>query len=911
MNKYYFFLSLACQLFMCAISGFAQKENNHWVFGNKGGIDFSSGSPVALSSAIVSREPAAAVSGRAGGNLLFYTGGDTVYDRTHAIMPNGTGLTADYSCTQGTVIVPSPADTNIYYIFAINGRDSKPPYNLCYTVVDMRLNAGLGDVDPLRKNIVIDSIMSEKMVVAPGRSCETWVIVHPRDTPGRFHSFKVDVSGVNPVPVISYCGPSSAGYARLPDYLVGEMKVSPDNKHIAATRSQYYGISPVLYPVMALDLFDFDNGTGVVSNMVEIDTMKGHPWHYYGVEFSPDSKKLYLSNSEVVAGAIGFKGVLQYNLNLLPLTALVRTFKYKVFDTVNCMGMRTGPDGRIYITTCLAVNRAYPIACITDPNQVGAACNPIRDAGVGAMDAWTLGTPVIYTPKDTARKLTDSLLCTSLHSVNIDAGPGFAFYLWDDGDVSRVKTFLDGEEKTVLKLSEGPELCPLISHSYKVSLLPSDTSFFNTDTTLCFKESLLTVELVSGYSEYEWNDGSTDTERIISDEGLYWALAKNGCTFRIDTFDVHAKPDHISARSTDSVICLTKPATLAPSSVSDVYLWDDGSVHPDRLVNVAGKYWVTGSTGCTVLTDTFHVISKANDTAYSVADTTICFNKKVLLSVAPGYESYLWSNGATGSSTEFNSNGPKWVVYRKDCSVRIDTVFTSFVDFKVDLGPDSTVCNGSTLLLEAAQANAQYRWQDGSSSSFFNVERGGTYWLEVNVDGCNAADTVNITEKTFSEDLGEDRTACRDQAIVLSGRHPGASYLWSDGSMGAELTVTQPGVYWVRTTDGNCYAADTVTISFIRCDQCFLIPNAFTPNNDQLNDEFAPKINCPVSAIFFRIFNRFGQEVYSTGNVSEGWDGRINGTPAEVGVYFYLCKVTYDFPGAGDVLYKGDVTLIR
>ena len=114
----------------------AQKINNIWAFGVGAGMDFTTAPPTAVTNSMNTESGCAAVSSYAG-NLLFYTNGETIWDRNHNPMPNGTGLTGygpAATAGQGVLIVPVINDTNKYYIFTKNT-------NLYYSVVDLGLNS--------------------------------------------------------------------------------------------------------------------------------------------------------------------------------------------------------------------------------------------------------------------------------------------------------------------------------------------------------------------------------------------------------------------------------------------------------------------------------------------------------------------------------------------------------------------------------------------------------------------------------------------------------------------------------------------------------------------------------------------------------------------------------------------------
>ena len=109
--------TLIISFLFCLNLLFSQGEANIWYFGQNAGIDFNSGSPVALYNGQMSTLEGCAVMSTNSGQLLFYTDGVTVWDRTHQVMPNGTGLLGNFSSTQSGIIVPNPTDSTIFYIF--------------------------------------------------------------------------------------------------------------------------------------------------------------------------------------------------------------------------------------------------------------------------------------------------------------------------------------------------------------------------------------------------------------------------------------------------------------------------------------------------------------------------------------------------------------------------------------------------------------------------------------------------------------------------------------------------------------------------------------------------------------------------------------------------------------------------
>jgi gliding motility-associated-like protein len=325
---------------------FAQKQNNQWRFGTTGAVDFNTVPPSFVAGAAISTgEGSASVADRLTGALLFYTDGVTVWNANNQVMPNGTGLlggtAALLSSTTAAVIVPKPGSNSLYYIVTIdeqfNGNGVR------YSVVDMTLNGGLGDIVTGQKNIFLFQTGSEKLEVVPASdSLSYWLITH--DNPGdTFFSFKIDNSGIQTTPVISQIGGNHGNGA-------GHMKVNKQYNKIAIGLLNLGAGSTT-----QIELFDFNNTTGVISN--------GIIWNYtiqvtliYGVEFSPNGEVLYVSD---------LQNLVQYDITQ-PTPLSIENSAY-VVSTANNTSLQLGIDDKIYVN-------GGSLNAINCPNKLGAAC---------------------------------------------------------------------------------------------------------------------------------------------------------------------------------------------------------------------------------------------------------------------------------------------------------------------------------------------------------------------------------------------------------------------------------------------------------------------------------------------------------------------------------------------------------
>jgi hypothetical protein len=229
-------------------STFAQRQNNQWRFGGGGALDFNTLPPNFIpGSPINTPEGSASIADRKTGAILFYTNGVNVWDANDQVMPNGTGLIggtpALLSSTCAAVIIPKPGSTTLYYIVTIDEQSSNN--GVRYSVVDMTLNGGLGDIVSGQKNIPLYQTTSEKLEVVPASDkLSYWLLTHSGSD---FIAFKITNAGIQTTPVISTIGAAQANGA-------GHMKINRQFNKLAigATFSS------------AMELYDFNNTTGVV-----------------------------------------------------------------------------------------------------------------------------------------------------------------------------------------------------------------------------------------------------------------------------------------------------------------------------------------------------------------------------------------------------------------------------------------------------------------------------------------------------------------------------------------------------------------------------------------------------------------------------------------------------------------------
>jgi hypothetical protein len=349
--------------------------NYNWIFGQRAGINFQTietgATPVVITGSSVSQEGCSSISNQKG-ELLFYTDGNTVYTSGNTIMVEGLNLSSSGTSTQSSLIVPQPNSDN-YYIFTTDYEGN--PNGFEYSIVDMLKQNGDGQIT--LKNIKLIPFAITEKVTACSHSNEEdyWIITHTSGD-SKFYSYRLRTSGLVS-PVISNTGvthTTSRGY----------MKTSPDSKK---------NIS-LLYDENIIQILDFNNTGGTLSNEIVISGDTHFINGPYGLEYSSDSSKFYVSD-----GA-SYK-IIQYDLSYTSATDMMNN-SIVVADLPkdSSLGaLQMGPDEKIYAADYL---KDF-LHVIHRPNGLGVQCNFKEQSfsltGISSGVTSTWGLPNVVTSK--------------------------------------------------------------------------------------------------------------------------------------------------------------------------------------------------------------------------------------------------------------------------------------------------------------------------------------------------------------------------------------------------------------------------------------------------------------------------------------------------------------------------------
>jgi len=488
------------------------KEAWHWQFGNNCALDFSSGSPVVGTSAINTIEGSASVSDPITGQLLFYTDGVSVWNRSNIQMPNGYGLLGHYSSAQSALIVPWPGNNGFYYIISSDQAGYYGPNKgVHYSVVNMNLNGGFGDITT--KNILLTPPPATENAIAVKHCNNTdyWIITHT-DSSNAFNVYLLNSSGINPIPIVSKIG------------LIQKMDVSTYIK----TSPNGNKLATGLWGSGTIELFDFNRMTGKLSNPILILSSNGDNG-LYAVSFSPDNLKLYATFPNVYK---------VYQFDLSNYTSSAISASKTLLTNGNYGDIQIAPNGKIYISDI----GSSALSVINNPNTVGLNCNfqangitfPIGSVCLFGLPNF-MDAGYILNPNDTLvySYSKDTSFCRG-QSITLIGNTNFPYELWSTGD-STITIIVSDTGKywatySLIKTCKEVDNFYVSFKNDPVINLGNDTMFYCTGSKK--------LNAYNQNASFIWNTGETTANITVTSPGIYWVEVNlDGCKVR-DTINI-------------------------------------------------------------------------------------------------------------------------------------------------------------------------------------------------------------------------------------------------------------------------------------------------------------------------------------------------------------------------------------
>ncbi|MEP7196482.1 MAG: gliding motility-associated C-terminal domain-containing protein [Saprospiraceae bacterium] len=909
----------------------AQKEANNWYFSENAGINFSTIPPSSINLSQLNTADNSSAISDANGQILFYTDGITVYNKLNQVMPNGFNLAGNQSGGQATLIIPIPK-SNKFIVFSVPDVGNKSLY---YSIVNMGLNNQKGDVE--LKNQKLFDKSTEK--IAGIYNCSNdyyWVITHQYET-DLFYVYKIDKNGLNRVPVISSVGlVHIGGPSNDVNNSAGQLSISKDGKHIASA----------LYYSGEIELFDFDVSTGKISNPKLIPNYS----RAWGVEFSGDGSKLYISQWTQT-------NITQFDLNSNNINTIISS----AITIGNCSGsggyysgyLQRGPNDKIYIAQWDSDFLSY----IDKPNELGSLCNFRLNGYSLIIGKSKAGLCRVVIPElvSSALKIlgSDTLICE-----------GSSIVLKSFSDSTHWNTGSIGNQIVVSKAgvywAEVNSKCYSIRDSILISYQSEPTLDLGSDRQICPND----VDTIwSNDVNTVWQDGSVGSYFIINKSGIVSGTLKSNCGDVVDSIVVSYYSSIPFSLPKDTLLC--DGETLQLSSPFDSTTWIDGTIGKSLIINKPGIYWAEVNSKCYSIRDSILISYQPKPTLELGSDRQICPNE--MDTIWSNDVTTVWQDGSIGPYFIIKKAGKVIATKSNICGSVSDSILVSyFVNSNVDLGPDTTICEGILLTLNSGSINTI--WFDNTTGSTKQILKAGTYWASI-VSSCGTiTDSIRITEmKVFGNPyLPNDTFVCEGINLNLSipiidelwnnqflnliningpGKYwysfkdicnnlgdtievfydsipqafpsdnlvfcgsevyrfstGNSKTVWSDGTVGSEIRISKSGIYHYLVSNCCGNFSDSIQLEFIE-DANFYLPNVFSPNGDQVNDVFpGPQFTADFE---IEIYDRWGSQVFKSTNIH--WTGSFKNQNVSPGVYSYIIRSK----ACSNQLKYGNVTVVR
>ena len=307
---------------------------------------------------------------------------------------------------------------------------------------------------------------------------------------------------------------------------------------------------------------------------------------------------------------------------------------------------------------------------------------------------------------------------------------------------------------------------------------------------------------------------------------------------------------------------------------------------------------------------------KVSEPIFQVRDTAVCAFP-FALSARAGFSQYQWSTGDSTQTILLNAPGEYWVRIHLpgECTSVTDTITVTQKAQKTLSLSDTSICAGLLPLKLVAQPGfSSYEWSNGSNASQTNIWVSGSYSAAATYECGTLRDTfqVEVMEEVPDFELGDSLNLCVNDQDITGRLEPSTAlpnYEWSTSAESSWISVSAPGLYWLRSSNFCGEKSDSITV--MGCPSRIYMPNVFSPNGDGENDVFNV-YGRNIGALTLQIFDRWGSLVYrETGNeFLEGWDGSFRGSPSSAGVYIFTVHYM-DIQTGQYKSVEGSATLVR
>lgn len=723
-------LLLFVVVFLFDLTSFGQAfRANHWVFPNEHGLDFSSGAPITSLDSLTGISGTSAISDQ-NGDLILYSNGEKVWDGNGDIVPGGNNLLGDKESSQSSLLLPSPSIFNPTRYFLFTNDNYGVGNGLNVYEIEMSLNAGLGMV--LAPTNLIDSSTEKLAATKHADDCGYWIVGHKTNST-EFHAFLLDNSGVlNTTPVVSSVGILHT-FATAIGEMKGNMKISPDGTKLATAN----------FNSGTVQLFDFDNATGIVSNPITLSN--GSTQFIHGVEFSADSKKLYFG--EDFTNFTSASNMHCFDLDHVSEECLLASeYLFSHNDLFKAYkDLQLGIDKKIYVNFYEGGVPIDSLGVINNPQLLGASNNFQKNGQVVANNMTTFGG------------------LTNFASSYLSDGIYFDFGTNCDG----IATLFRPEDTLGVDSAHWNFGDPTSGQNTSSSIFASHI-FSNANDTFT-----VTLQVFSG----------TNTQ-----------------TF---TRDVFVWNRDLNLLGNDTTVCQGQSVTLDGSWYNACLNWSNGSTNSTISTNQEGWYWVDVSYQSCLWRDSVFVTEVADVPQFELgADTAVCLG--VSFEIDPDLQNafYNWQDGSNDTTFTINSSGTYWLEASNACGTAADTILVTINQAAqpvLNFPSDTISCDTIPLMFDVTFLGASYNWNDGFNGSIRTFQNSGNYSVTVSNACATVSDTMNLTiQEPVISNLLERYVFCGDNdTLAVSGIVNSTLTAWSNGVIGDTTQLTESGLFTV------------------------------------------------------------------------------------------------------------------
>lgn len=462
-----------------------------------------------------------------------------------------------------------------------------------------------------------------------------------------------------------------------------------------------------------------------------------------------------------------------------------------------CTTTWTAPPGVTSADFCVQVSSGHGIG-----NDFG-----FDDVSISANVVLSDDVEVFVTPLPVFDLGPNSTLCAG-QSMTLDASVPGGSYSWQDGSTAPTYTVTAAGNYAVTVTANN---CSA-SDAVNVAFNPLPVFNLGPDLMLCTGD-VTVLDATTPGATYSWMDGSSGPTHGVNAPGIYGVtVTVNGCS-AYDEVDVGYNPTPVVNLGADQQICAGQQVVLDATLTGATYQWTTGSTSSSITASASGTYGVTVTlNGCSA-SDAMDLTVVPLPVVDLGPDQTVCPGVPVTLDATATGGTYAWSNGSTAPSITISNPGSYSVqVTVNGCSAS-DAMDLSNHPLPVfDLGPDQTICAGTTTTFSAVVPGASYLWSTGATGSSITTGSAGIYWLDATTNGCTVRDSVSLAVTPLpTVDLGSDLSLCPGITTTLNTAVAGGTYAWSNGAATPSITVG-PGNYSVTVTAAGCSASDAIAI---------------------------------------------------------------------------------------------------